>query len=118
MTDTKPAETTNKWQSKIDRDFPNGLLMTWKGSENSESDPLYRIWKIAVVGMEGFDPVVELRVYDIPKTFVGRIVSYETIQDKPLMIEVKFDDIDKPMIWSGNVSPKLAELFKKGPMSI
>lgn len=118
MTDTKPADTVNKWQKKIDRDFPDGLLMTWKGSERSESDPVYRIFKAEVVDMKGFDPVIELRVFDVPKRFVGQVTSYETIQDKPLMVEVKFDNIDKPMIWSANISPTLAELFKKGPAGV
>lgn len=118
MTDTKPADTANKWQSKINRDFPNGLLMAWKGSETSESDPHYRVWKITVVGMEGFDPILELQVFDVAKTFVGRVTSYETIQENPLMVEVKFDDIEKPMIWSANISDHLAQLMKKGPMSI
>ena len=116
MTDTKPTATVNKWQAKIKRYFPDGLLMTWKDSEQSESAPVYRIFKVDVVAMEGFDPVIELKVFDVPKRFVGRVVSYETIQDNPLMVEVKFEDIDKPMIWSANISPDLAELFRSGPV--
>lgn len=112
----KPNDTTDKWQKKIEKDFPDGLLMTWKGSENSESDPIYRIWKITVVDMEGFDPIVELKVFDVSKTFVGRVTSYETIQEKPLMVEVKFEEISKPMIWSSNISPQLAEILKSGPV--
>jgi len=118
VTDTKPADTVNKWQKKIDRDFPDGLLMTWKDSEQSESAPVYRIFKATVVDVKGFDPVIELRVFDVPKIFVGQVMSYETIQDKPLMVEVKFDNIDKPMIWSANISPVLAELFRQGPVGI
>ncbi len=113
-----PATTADKWKSKINRDFPNGLLMVWKGSEQSESAPLYRIWKVDVVGMEGLDPVVELRVFDVPKTFVGKIVSYNKVQDQPLMVEVKFEDMDTSMVWSGNISPELAEIFKAGPVAI
>jgi hypothetical protein len=116
MTDTKPANTVDKWQKRINRDFPNGLLMAWKGSENSESAPHYRIWKISVVEMEGFDPVVELRVFDVNKTFVGRVESYSKVQDKPLMMEVKFSDLDTPMIWSANISDQLAEIMKSGPV--
>lgn len=118
MTDTKPTTTVNKWQAKINREFPNGLLMMWKGSEESESAPVYRIFKANVLDVEGFDPIVELKVFDIPKRFVGRVVSYETIQDNPLMVEVKFEDIDTPMIWSANISDTLAALMKSGPIKI
>ena len=118
MTTPKPSMTADKWQARISKDFPNGLLMAWKGSENSESDPLYRVWKITVVDMVGLDPVVELRVFDVPKTFVGQITSYETIQEKPLVAEVKLEGFDKPMVWSANISPKLAELMKSGPGAV
>lgn len=118
MTNPQPSLTADKWQKRISKDFPNGLLMAWKGSETSESDPLYRIWKITVVDMVGLDPVVELRVFDVPKTFVGQITSYETIQDDPLLAEVKLDGFDKPMVWSSNISPTLAELMKSGPDAI
>lgn len=113
MTDTKPS-TVDKWQKRINRDFPKGMLMVWKGSENSESDPVYRVWKINVVAMEGFDPVVELRVFDVAKIFVGRVISYKEIQEKPLMVEVKFDKYDRSMVWSANISDELAELMKDG----
>jgi hypothetical protein len=113
MTDTKPS-TADKWQARIKKDFPKGLLMTWKGSENSESAPLYRVWKINVVDMEGFDPVVELRIFDVAKIFVGRVTSYSKVQDKPFMAEVKFENFDKAMIWSANISDQLAELMKNG----
>lgn len=115
MTDTKPEALADKWQKTIDKSFPNGLLMAWKGSEESESAPLYRVHKITVVDMEGFDPVVELLVFDVAKRFVGRLTSFKKIQEKPLMAEVVFENIDTPMIWSGNISPQLAELFKSGP---
>lgn len=115
MTNPKPSMSADKWQKRISKDFPNGLLMAWKGSEQSESDPLYRVWKTTVVDMVGFDPVVELRVFDVPKTFVGQITSYETIQDNPLVAEVKLAGFDKAMVWSANISPRLAELMKSGP---
>jgi hypothetical protein len=116
VTDTKPAQTIDKWQKKINKDFPSGLLMAWKGSESSESDPHYRVWKVTVVEMEGFDPVIELRVFDVAKTFVGRVTKYETIQENPLLVEVIFEDIAKSMVWSANISPQLAELMKSGPV--
>lgn len=113
MTDTKP-NTTDKWQKRINKDFPRGLLMAWKGSENSESAPHYRIRKVTVVAMEGFDPVVELRVFDVAKIFVGQVTSYKEVQSSPFMAEVKFQDIDSPMIWSANISDQLADLMKDG----
>jgi hypothetical protein len=117
VTDTKPEALADKWQKTIDKDFPDGLLMAWKDSD-SESSPLYRIWKITVVGMEGFDPVVELKVFDVAKKFVGRLTSYKKTQDKPLMAEVKFENIDSSMVWSANISPQLAELMKSGPQGL
>src|SRR6188508_439513 len=114
----KPEALVSKWQKTIDTDFPDGLLMAWKDSADSESSPLYRIWKITVVDMEGFDPIVELSVFDVAKRFVGRLTSYKKVQDKPLMIEVVFDNISSPMVWSGNISPQLAELMKSGPQSL
>lgn len=114
MIDTKPT-AADKWQKRIDKEFPDGLLMAWKGSERSESAPVYRIWKITVVDMEGFDPVIELRVFDVAKTFVGRVLSYNQTQEHPRMVEVEFEGIETPMIWSGNISPQLAEIMKAGP---
>ena len=118
MTNPQPNITADKWQKRIDKSFPDGLLMAWKGSENSESAPHYRVWKTSVVGMEGLDPVVELRVFDVPKTFVGQIISYTDVQEKPLLVEVVMEGFDKPMIWSANISPELAELMKSGPDAI
>lgn len=118
MTDTKPEALADKWQKTIDTDFPDGLLMAWKGSEESESSPLYRIYKISVVSMQGFDPIVELSVFDVAKKFVGRLTSYRKTQEKPLMAEVVFENIESPMIWSANISPQLAELMKSGPQSL
>lgn len=115
MTDTKPEALVDKWQKTIDKSFPDGLLMAWKGSENSESAPIYRVWKVTVIEMEGFDPVVELMVFDVAKRFTGRLTSFKKIQEKPLMAEVVLEGFDSPMIWSGNISPELAALFKSGP---
>jgi hypothetical protein len=32
------------------------------------------------------------------------------------MVEVKFADLNTPMIWSANISDQLAEILKAGPV--
>lgn len=105
MTEDQGTSQVARWQEKIDREFPNGMVAAFvPGTGN------YLIPRVTVVRMAGLDPVVWFPVFsESVKTFGPvQVLSYEQIRSSPhRAVKVKFDNMET-MVWSAAVSPEVA----------
>lgn len=87
MENTSPDESVTRWQGKLDRDFPHGLLASWSTGEDRESpEGNYQVPRAEVVGTAGEWPVVALPSPAWGKTVTVTLTSYEIRQTKPCLV--------------------------------
>jgi hypothetical protein len=95
-----------RWQARIDADFPDGLVMVWEGDDNSAT---YLVPYVKVLRMVGtFDPWVSFSTHTGIKGFDLQIVAYDVVQEKdPRIVRVRFENVTQIALWSTNMSPEL-----------
>lgn len=99
-------ELVTRWQRRVDREFPRGLIMRWTGQD----EPVYQVPWLQVTGAAGLDPVVTWLVHGVAKRFgPARVLSYAEVQREPcLVVRVALEGVDLSMDWSAGVSDSLA----------
>lgn len=104
MTDEQVA----RWQEKVDREFPNGLVSYFEGGHVN-----YFIPRVTVTSMAGLDPVVWLPVFSgSVKTFgPSRVLSYEQLRNPPRVVRVRFENEKRAMVWSAALTPEAVKLM-------
>lgn len=91
--------TVKQWSAKLAKEFPEGLLLSFG---NEMTDPLYRCGRPRVLNAKGIIPKVQLQALDAPKEFVVNVVTYEKIQDSPLVVRIHTSE-GEVLEWSANV---------------
>lgn len=95
-------DQATRWQSRLDREFPRGLLATWE-----DDDTPYLVPWVQVQGMRGADPIVYF-TNDSGRWFGPvALTSYEQFQASPhRMVRVTMDGEDRAMVWCAAVPPR------------
>lgn len=91
--------TVKLWSAKLAKDFPQGMLVSFG---NGENDPIYHVGRPRVLNAKGIIPKIQLQVLDVPKELVVDVVTYEVVQQSPLVAKVHGTD-GEVMTWSANV---------------
>jgi hypothetical protein len=104
-------EQVARWQAKLDREFPYGLLAYFEERNHAN----YHVPRVVVTGMAGLDPVVWFPVYSGSHKVFGplQVLSYEQFRSAPRAVRVRFDTIDQTMVWSGSLQPEMVRLMEK-----
>lgn len=96
-----------RWQRRLDRDFPRGLLASWDDIKGGAGGPryVYLCPRAEVTGMQGLNPVVMLPVPDWDKVVQpGAVASYQPEPGvSPRLVRVTFAD-GRSMTWGAGVS--------------
>lgn len=108
-----PPETARRWQARLDRDFPRGILLSSIRREAAEHTFLSP--RAEVTSVRGLDPVVFLDIPGHGRGFSGVITGYNPVQSSPCrVVEVTLDyggdnpSRDRTVLFSGNVSDSAA----------
>ena len=104
-----PGAQVEKWQHRLDADFPHGLLASWE-EKDGHTHGLHHVPRAEVVRMEGLDPVVVLP-YGETAVFL-RVLNYEVVQVLPCLVAVAVTGSKEPstgaagrrMLWSAGLS--------------
>lgn len=102
------AVQVTRWQALLDREFPDGIIATWAGDEDS---PVYQIPRATVTGTSGLDPQVWLPDWGPADKTLGplRILHFSVTQRNPCVVASVVPDNAPKMEWSSGVSPLLAK---------
>lgn len=102
-----------KWQRRLDRDFPKGLLASWDDITGDAGGPkyVYLCPRPEVTEMQGLNPVVMLPVPAWDKVVQpGAVTAYQKVTGvSPLLVKVTFAD-GRSMSWGAGVNKAQAQV--------
>lgn len=95
-----------RWQDHLDKLFPHGTMMEWKGEVTERWQPAARV---VVQEMDGLDPVIRIPCFVIDK-LVGpyRLLSLDESKDIRNAYEARFAGQPKVLVLLTKVPPQVA----------